>query len=138
MHHDRNVVIHKLADIPQKARRNNTHGAKGDAGVVHVFVAFRKRNLARPDYQGVCRLVARDSRNEVEGREQGCSREGDGLLDVGDVGDAELELHGAANVVGCGGDEFVDEDVVVDAVANGPSDDADGEGEGSDGGDQVL
>jgi len=36
------------------------------------------------------------------------------------------------------GDEFVDEDVVVGCVADGAADDADGEGEGGDGGDEVL
>lgn len=36
------------------------------------------------------------------------------------------------------GDEFVHEDVVVGRVADGAADDADGEGEGGDGGDEVL
>lgn len=36
------------------------------------------------------------------------------------------------------GGEFVDEDVVVGCVANGAADDADGESEGRDGGDEIL
>lgn len=38
----------------------------------------------------------------------------------------------------CVGDEFGDEDVVVNCVADAAADDADGEGEGGDGGDEVL
>ena len=62
----------------------------------------------------------------------------DRFRDVSDVGDVELQLHGAADVVGGGGDELGDEDVVVDAVADAAADDADGEGEGGYCGDQVL
>lgn len=36
------------------------------------------------------------------------------------------------------GDEFLDEDVVVDGVADGAADDADGEGEGGDGSDEIV
>ena len=36
------------------------------------------------------------------------------------------------------GDEFLDEDVIVRGVADGTADDADGEGEGGDCGDEVV
>ena len=52
--------------------------------------------------------------------------------------DSEFELHGPADVVDGVGDEFVVEDVVIHRVADAAADDADGEGEGCDCGDEVL
>lgn len=54
------------------------------------------------------------------------------------IGDAEFEFHGAADVVNGVRNEFGNEDVVIGCVANGATDDADGEGEGCDGSDEVL
>lgn len=69
----------------------------------------------------------------------GIRRDGDSGDDVRFWrGDSEFQFHGPADVVDGVGDEFVVEDVVVDGVAYATADDADGEGEGCDCGDQVL
>jgi len=79
-----------------------------------------------------------DAGDQLEAVEQADAGELDGLGDVGDVCDAELVDHGAADVVFGVGDELVEEDVVVDGVADDGADDADGEREGGDGRDQVV
>jgi len=137
-HNHRNMVIHKLIDIPQKARRHHADGPKRNARQIHPLVALRKRRLARRHHHPIRRLIALDPGNELELVEQGGAGEGDGFADEGGVFDAQVQGHGAADVVFGVGDEFVDEDVVVGCVANGAADDADGEGEGGDGGDEVL
>ena len=52
--------------------------------------------------------------------------------------DSEFEFHGAADVVDGVGDKLVVKDVVVDGVPYATADNADGEGEGRDGGDEIL
>lgn len=59
----------------------------------------------------------------------------DGLGDESRVCNIELGDHDAADVVFGVGDEFRDEDVVVDRVADAAADDADGERQCRDGGD---
>ena len=86
-----------------------------------------ERSLVFPD--------AGDCLKAVEETETG---ELDGVNDVCDVCDAEFGDHGAADVVFCIVDEFVDEDVIVYSVTDDTSDDADGKGEGGDGGDEVV
>ncbi len=132
------MVIHKLIDIPQKARRHHADGPKRNARQIHPLVALRKRRLARRHHHPIRRLIALDAGDELELVEQGGAGEGDGFADEGGVFDAQVQGHGAADVVFGVGDEFVDEDVVVGCVADGAADDADGEGEGGDGGDEVL
>lgn len=132
------MVIHKLIDIPQKARRHHADGPKRNARQIHPLVALRKRRLARRHHHPIRRLIALDPGDELELVEQGGAGEGDGFADEGGVFDAQVQGHGAADVVFGVGDEFVDEDVVVGCVADGAADDADGEGEGGDGGDEVL
>lgn len=132
------MVIHKLIDIPQKARRHHADGPKRNTRQIHPLVALRKRRLARRHHHPIRRLIALDPGDELELVEQGGAGEGDGFADEGGVFDAQVQGHGAADVVFGVGDEFVDEDVVVGCVADGAADDADGEGEGGDGGDEVL
>jgi hypothetical protein len=50
----------------------------------------------------------------------------------------QLSHHHAANVVLGHRDEFGNEDVVVDCVANATTDDSDGKGQGRNCGDQIL
>jgi hypothetical protein len=53
----------------------------------------------------------------------------DCLLNQGFVQNAHFVDHDVADVLGCGGDEAGEEDVVVDAVADYAAQDSDGEGE---------
>ena len=132
------MIIHVPIDIPQKARRQNAHPAKRNADQIHPLVTLRVRHLPRRHDNLPRRLVARDAGEEFDLVEQGRAGEGDGRLDEFGVRDVEVEDHGAADVVDGVGDEFGDEDVVVGRVADGAAEDADGEGEGGDGGDEVL
>ena len=129
------MIVHVLIDVAQEARRDDAHPAKRNADQIHPLVALRKRNLPRPHDDFVRRLVARDARDQFDVLDEGGAGKGDGGGDGFGVRDAELEFHGAANVVDCVVGEFGDEDVEVGCVADGAADDADGEGEGCDGGD---
>lgn len=132
------MIIHILIDIPQKARSHHTNSPKRNTRQIHPLVALGKRRLARRHHHAIRRLVALDAGDKLELVEQGRAGEGDGFADEGGVFDAQVQGHGAADVVFGVGDKFVDEDVVVGRVADGAADDADGEGEGRDGGDEVL
>lgn len=129
------MIIHVLVDVAQEARGDGTHCAKRDTDQIHPPVALRKRNLPRSDDDFPRRVIARDAGYQFQFIEEGGAGESDGGFNSFGVGDAEFELHGAANVVNSVGDEFGDEDVVVGRVADRAADDADGEGEGCDGGD---
>ena len=129
------MIVHILVDVPQEARRDDAHPAKRNADQIHPPVALRKRHLSRPHDDCIRRLVARDARDQFDVVEEGGAGEGDGGEDGFGVRDAELEFHGPADVVDGVVGEFGDEDVVVGCVADGAADDADGEGEGCDGGD---
>lgn len=83
-------------------------------------------------------LIASNARDCLQAVQQARSSESDGVRDVSSVGDAQLELHGAANVFDGIGDEFLDKNVVVGGVANSAADDTNGQGEGSDGGNEVI
>ena len=132
------MIVHVLVDVAQEARRDDAHPAKGNADQIHPLVALRKRNLSRPHDDFIRRLIARDARYQFDVVEEGGAGEGDGRDDGFGVRDAELEFHGPANVVDCIVGEFGDEDVVVGCVADGAANDADGEGESCDGGDEIL
>ena len=138
LHDDRYVIVHVLVDIAQEARRDHAHPAKRDADQIHPPVALRIRNLPRRHDDLPRRVVARDTGYQPEVFEQGGAGEGDGGFDGFGAGDAEFELHRAANVVDGVGDEFGDEHVVVGCVADGATDDADGEGDGCHGCDEIL
>lgn len=138
MHDDSNVIVHVLGDIAQEASGDNGNGAKGNGGEINILVTLGKGHLAGRDDNLVRRLVFPDAGDESQALEQAGAGQLDGFGDVGDVFDAELVHHGAADVVFGVGDEFVDEDVVIDRVADDAADDADGEGEGGDGGDEVV
>ena len=138
LHNNRHMIIHVLIDIAQKARRNNTHPAKRKADQVHPPVALRIRNLAGSHDNLPRCVIARDTGYQLYFFEEGGTGEGDGGLNGFWAGDAEFELHGAADVVDGVGDEFGDEDVVIGRVADGATNDADGKGECCDGRDEVL
>ena len=132
------MIIHVLIDIPQKTRRDHAHAAKRKTDQVHPPVALRVRNLAGSHDNLPRGVVACDAGDHFDVFEEGGAGEGDGGRDGFGVRDAEFELHGAADVVYGVGDEFGDEHVVVGGVADGAADDAHGEGDGCDGGDEVL
>lgn len=72
-------------------------------------------------------------------RELAVTGEGNELGDEGDVKEDELLSGGLdADDARGDGDELVVEDVVVDGEADGTAKDADGEGKGGDGGDEVV
>lgn len=129
------MIIHILINIPQTTRRHNTNGSKRNTRKIHILIALRIRDLARPDHNVIRRVIARDAGDRHQLLEQTRARQGDRIGDVCDVSDAEFELHGAADVFLGVGDELGDEDVVVGGVADAAADDADAEGEGRDGGD---
>jgi hypothetical protein len=64
----------------------------------------------------------------VQSLEERGAGEFNGLGYETDVGNVELGHHDTANVVFRVGDEFVDEDVVVNCVADTAADNANGEG----------
>ena len=132
------MIVHVFVDVPQEARRDDADPTKRNADQIHPPVALGKRHLSRAHDDRVRRLVARDARYQLDVVEEGGAGEGDGRDDGFGVRDAELEFHGPADVVDCVVGELGDEDVVVGRVADGAADDADGEGEGCDGGDEVL
>lgn len=78
------------------------------------------------------------ARQQLDLLQQGGPGQLNGFGDLRHGGDVELEDHGAADVVLGVGDEFVEEDVVVDGVADRAADDADGKGQGCDCGDEVV
>ena len=132
------MIIHIRINIPQRARRNHTHPPKRNTNQINPPIALRIRHLSRLDNDPVRRLIPRDAGDETEFVEEGGSGQDDGGADGVRVRDAEVEFHGAADVVEGVVGEFGGEDVVVGCVADGAADDADGEGEGCDGGDEVL
>lgn len=132
------MIIHILFDIAQKARRNHAQPAKRNADQIHPSVTLRERDLPCSYHNLPRGIVTRDAGYQFYFFEEGGAGEGDGGLNGFGVGDAEFELHGAADVVDGVGNEFGCEDVVVDCVADSASDDADCEGEGRYGCDEVL
>ena len=132
------MIVHVLVNISQKARRNDAHPAKRNADQVHPPVTLGEGDLPRSHDDLPRRVVARDAGYQLDFLEEGGASEGDGRFDGLGVGDAEFELHGAADVVDGVGGEFGDEDVVVGCVSDGAADDADGESQGRDGCDEVL
>jgi hypothetical protein len=132
------VVIHILINIPQKACSNDAHHSKRNTRQVHILVALGVRQLAGRNHHLVSGLVASNARDHLQAVQQARSSESYGVRDVSGVRDAELELHGTANVFDGIGDEFLDKNVVVGGVADSAADDANRQGESSDGGNEVI
>jgi hypothetical protein len=128
MHHNSNMLIHILLNTPQPARGQNRHPAKSNTHIINPLVTLRIRNLPSLDNGFVSGLVACDSGDLSQPFQQGGPRQLDGVGDVGHVGDVQVLEHDAADVVFGVGEEFVEENVVVDGVADAAADDADGEG----------
>ena len=132
------MIIHVLGNIPQKARGNDTHAPKRNTRKIHILVALRIRQLARLHHHLIGHLAARNARNHLQVLQQTRASDFDGFGDVGEVVDPEVEQHSTADVFFGVGDEFADKDVVVGCVPNDTADDANSEGEGRDGGDQIV
>ncbi len=113
MHDNRNMIIHIFADIARKASRDNTDDPKGNTRIINVLVTLRIRHLARLDDDLVGGLVVADAGDLPETVKHCRARQHDGLGDIGDVCDAELADHGAADIVFRPGDKLVEEDVVL-------------------------
>lgn len=138
LHDNRHMVIHVLVNIPQKARRNDTHTTECNACQVHILVTLGVCQLTRRNHHIVRGLVASNARDRLQLRQQARGRECDGVADVSGVCNAELELHGATDVLDCVGDEFLDEDIVIGGIADSAADDANGESKRSDSGNEVV
>ncbi|KIW47453.1 uncharacterized protein PV06_00148 [Exophiala oligosperma] len=130
MHHNSDMVIHVLVDIAQKDTGYDGDTTECDTGQIHILVTLGVGDLASKHNHFVRGLVAGDTGNFLDAFEQTGARELDDLGDVGLVGDAQLQRHGAADVLDGVGDELVDKDVVVNRVTDAPADHADRESQG--------
>jgi len=137
MHNHSNVVIHILVNIPQENTRDDTDGTKRNARQIHILIALSISNLARQYDHFVRGLIARDARDGLESWEQTGGGVSNGFNDIGGICDADFH-HGAADVFGGIGDEFVDENVIVHGISDASANDADGQGKGSDRGDDIV
>ena len=132
------MIVHELINIAQETRSDDAHDSKRNADQIHVPITLGIRLLPRRDHDRVRGCVARDARDQLQFVDQRCAGEHNGFPDVCRVFDSELEDHGAANIFGCVGDEFVDEHIVVGRVADAAADDADCESQGGYRSDEVL
>lgn len=132
------MVIHVVLNITQEASCNDTDSTEGDAGVVDIHIASRISLLTSQDDHVVGSLVGANSGDGLQEGQEGSSGVGDGIRDVSGIGDTELKLHDATDVLDGIGDELGDEDVVIDAVSDGTTNDTNGERECSDGGNEVV
>jgi len=121
------MIIHESVNVTQETRRNNTHTPESQTGQINVLVTLRVRYLPSSNHRLVRRLILANTGNHAELFEEGSPCNGDGFANVGRVCNVEFQRHGAADVVDGVGDEFADEDIVIDAVADAAADDADGE-----------
>jgi hypothetical protein len=138
VHNNRNMIIHKRINISQEASCHNTNTPKRNTSIVNILITGRIRFLARKNHHRIRRIITLNTRDCLQKRQQTGSCVGNRFTDVCRVGDVELESHGSANHF-CGvGHEFVDEDIVVDAVADAATDDANGKGERGHCGDEVV
>ena len=132
------MVVHVLVNVPQKQCCQDTYASKCNTCKVYILVALRIRELTRRNHHLVRGVVASNARDLLQAFQQTGSSKFDGVGDICLVRDAEFEHHGAADVLDSIWHEFLDKDVVVDRVADGTTDDADGQRKGSDGGDEVI
>lgn len=132
------MVVHVFVNVPQKACCYDAHGSKRNTRKVHIFVALRICELTRRNHHLVRGVVASNAWDLLQAIQQTGSSESDGVGDICLVRDAEFEQHGAADVLDSIWHEFLDKDIVVGRVADGTTDDADGQRKGGDGGDEVV
>jgi hypothetical protein len=135
---NRDMIIHILLDTSQATGGQNRHAAKGNTDVVDILVTLGVRDLARGNDHLVGGLVAGDAGDDFQLVKQGRHGQLNGVDDVRYVRDVEFGHHQPADVVRGIGDEFLDEDVEVDCVADGAADHADREGQSGYGGDEIL
>lgn len=124
------MVIHVLVNIPQEAARNNANHPESNTSQINPSVALCKRHLASLYHGLVCERFTLDAWELIEFLEQGGTCQLNGLSNHWDARDVEFGDHDAPDIVLCVRDEFVDEDVIVDRVANGAAYDPDCEREG--------
>ena len=100
MHNNGYVIIHILVDVTQEQSSDDAHASKCNTDQIHPMIGLGESDLACPNDDGVRGCVAGDSRDEGEFGFERCAGQEDGFFDVGGVGDAKFEGHGAANVFG--------------------------------------
>lgn len=132
------MVIHVLVQVRQEQARNDRHRPKPDTRQVHILITLCIRHPARGHHHLVRCLVVPNAGDEFEFLEERRTGQTDCFFDEVWVGNVKVDGHCATDVVDSVGYELGDEDVVVDCVADGAADYADGEGECGDGGDQVV
>jgi hypothetical protein len=137
MHNNGNMIIHILPNIPQKASGKNTNTPKRNARKINILITSSIGLLSRQHNQIIRGLIPSYTGDRVQQRQQAGACVFDCSADICFVCDAEL-VHGTADHLRGVGDEFVNEDVVVDAVADRTADHTDGECECCDGGDEVV
>jgi hypothetical protein len=138
LHDHRYVVVHVLVNVPQKACRNDTHATKRNTGKVHIFVALRICDLTRRNHHLVRGIVASNAWDLLQAIQQTGTGKVDSVQNIRLVRDAEFEHHGATDILDSIWHKFLDKDVVVGRVADGTTDDADGQRKGGDGSDKVV
>jgi carboxypeptidase C (cathepsin A) len=116
-HDHRNVIVHVLTDIAQKASSDNADSSKTNTHVVHVLVRFRIRHLPRHDDHFVPTRNVRDTRDLFQVLQKRCSCQLDSFLDESRISDAELVDHCASDVLSGSRDKLGDEDVVAVLVS---------------------
>jgi len=131
------MVIHVLINISQQATRNNRNPSKRNTRIIHIWIACRIRQLASRDKNLPLGHIAIDARHMEDFVDQARADELCNLPDSGAV--VDLVLHARDGDVLCQvGDELVVEDVVVDGIPDCAADNADGQRERRNGGDQVV
>lgn len=135
LHVDSNVISHVLLNVSQEQTANDGNTTECNRDVVNVRVGCRVRLLTRLDQVRV--VGSGDTRQQSDLVEQTGASELDNGGDFWGAGDAEDVGSAADDCDGVLG-ELLDEDIVVDCVADGTSQDTDTEGEGGDGGDEVV
>ena len=108
LHHNSNVIVHILADIPQKGCCHDTHAPKRNARVVHILVCSGVGQPPCSHDDLVRGFIVANSRKGLEFVKEGDGGVLDGGLDEFGGCDVEFGDHGAANVVDGGSGEFVD------------------------------
>lgn len=138
MHDNSDMIIHVLVDVAQKDTRQDGDAAERNTGQVNVLVTLGVCDLAGQHDHLVRGLVTGDSRDLFDPVEETCCGELDGLGNVGGVCDAQLQRHGAADVLDGVRGELVDKHIIVHGVANAPANDTDRERQRRDRGDDVV
>ena len=112
------MIVHVGTDVAQEGSCGDRHDAEGDGGVIHIFVRLGVGDLARLDDDAVGGLVARDAGDQLQLVQQRRSGDENRIGDVGEVRDAQFQLHGPAYVMDGVGLEFVEENVVIYRISD--------------------